>query len=803
MRIFFLLFSCLAFGQFTLTVEDATSRQPLEQVQLRCGDMPMVFTDARGKASFLKPCNTLQIKAEGYLPKLISVDSSQVVSLEKIKTNQIEAVNLTDNSDPRALAILRKALEHFKENTPANQASYSFTAYNKFSIDFDRDSIKDFQNFIQEHLDTLSVKPGIESPSSDKPSLAFWKKKKWQATSSMFLGERLLHYKYKKSEGQHIDIVDTKVSGLEKPVYQAITRLTNIDRIPSVLKEESWRFYRFYLSDSILYQGRKTYVINFRRAIHEINLENMASKRFLGTVYIDKATYGIAQFIQYSNKSSELNYTATWRYLHGSWFLKDEMVRVKLGSLKSPNPTKHAPKKEFGRYLTLESYFYDFKVPDNELTKKDFKGYSVAMENYGGQVLAAQRPIALTPRQKNAYPVVDSIFKAKHYSTWIHKGASVLGGALRFGILDFPIDKLVDINQYEGFRLGLGLKLNSKFNRYISPDAYAAYGFRDHTWKYGFGVDVHTSQQREAFFRLAYRDDVEAAGRFNTTLWPGMMRWQNSTASMGTYNFYHFKGASLSYEDHWSDNLTFKILLGKQDERALFPYAYKNMKGSFTNTHLNISLKYAVGSKSMMTPDGQYTIDEGRPLFFIHFEKGIAGWGGQFDYSRWDVLAVHGFKTSLGHTGIRLFGGYFSGEAPIWKSFEAGGARSNKTNFFNKFSFNTFLGFPTMPSGRFYNDRFLGFYLRHRIPWSFRGLLGEVSAINAIYKGVIGDFKHPEYHQLLFGPTQRWYQEVGVEWDSFLTSFVNLGFFYRVGFYNTRKFQDNFAVQLRVKLLQF
>jgi hypothetical protein len=54
-----------------------------------------------------------------------------------------------------------------------------------------------------------------------------------------------------------------------------------------------------------------------------------------------------------------------------------------------------------------------------------------------------------------------------------------------------------------------------------------------------------------------------------------------------------------------------------------------------------------------------------------------------------------------------------------------------------------------------------------------------------LYCGTIGDMKHPEYHQFKFKKLDHLYQEVGLEWNNFLSSYFNLGLFYRVGYYAT------------------
>ncbi len=64
--------------------------------------------------------------------------------------------------------------------------------------------------------------------------------------------------------------------------------------------------------------------------------------------------------------------------------------------------------------------------------------------------------------------------------------------------------------------------------------------------------------------------------------------------------------------------------------------------------------------------------------------------------------------------------------------------------------------------------------------------------------------KNPEYHVVEnFSPLNHLYLEIGFEYNNFLSSRFNLAFFYRVGYYATSNFKDNFGVQLKLKLLEF
>ena len=164
-------------------------------------------------------------------------------------------------------------------------------------------------------------------------------------------------------------------------------------------------------------------------------------------------------------------------------------------------------------------------------------------------------------------------------------------------------------------------------------------------------------------------------------------------------------------------------------------------------------------------------------------------------------MILHSFKTAAGRTGIRLYGGLSSNESPIQHQFAMNGLSSWESKF--NFNLTSFLGFITMPAGKYYNDRFAGIYLTHRLPFYFKSIGQNTSSFDVVYRGVIGNMKNPEYHQFDFQKLDHLYQEVGLEWNNFMSSFFNLGVFYRVGYYNVDSFKDNFGVQFKLKFLEF
>lgn len=369
-------------------------------------------------------------------------------------------------------------------------------------------------------------------------------------------------------------------------------------------------------------------------------------------------------------------------------------------------------------------------------------------------------------------------------------------------MIDFDLTKFISYDKYQGIRLGAGIKLNEKFNKTFSPDGYFGYGFKDHHWKYGVGLDIKLSDKRTSVFRIDYVDDVFAAGRFNNTMWDAMMRFSDINLDLHNGNFYKNQkwGASFLYDI--SNSLSMKVAVNKEKQEALFDYQYKNAGNRFDNTSATLSLKFSPNDKNIMTPSGKYTYEKGFPQVFMNYEQGFKTLGGDLDYQRLDLLLIHQFRSKLGYTNVKFFGGISSGTAPIWKNFEiAGQTDNNADKWSSKISTPTNLGFATMPAGTFFTDKFVAFHVSQYLPFRFKTFGDRYSNIEIEYQSAIGDFKNRGDHQFNFQVLDHYYQEVGLIWNRFLGRSFGVGFSYRLGYYQTSQFKDNFGVQFRLNVL--
>lgn len=809
----FLFFTVLFFGQMQLKVFNKNNKKPIQNAAVYCDDNLLGKTNHEGVVNFKTKCKKAEILASNFEDALVDVKKTMEVSLQPLseKVDNIDRVVINDKSDPRALKILDEVNKKAKENSPKSLDSYQFKSYSKFSIDVDKDSIDTFKNFLAIRKDSLSKvdhKNFKQKEGEKKDSLINEDFLSASQESQMFLWEKATEYKYSKKFGEKTNIIDNRMSGFKNPIYEVLAfNFSNLDRTPRQLRPENRELFNFYLSDTLQLDGRKTYVIKFKEITDK---KKQNPRKFNGKIYVDAQSFALKKFESVNKKQNEGNIVSVWKPINNKWFLDYEDIKLKMGdqsfktskkdSLKEGEKVKYN-KKKFGNYLYVKTRFFDFDL--NEVQKaSDFKGYSLEMKSSDGSLLQKYRTDSLTTRESATYTKIDSFVQKHDFEKKLGFLTQLMRGNLRYKMIDFDLTKIFSYDKYQGVRLGAGIKLNEKFNKTFSPDGYFGYGFKDHHWKYGLGLDVKLSTKKTSVFRIDYVDDVFAAGRFSNNMWDMMMKVSDLNLDLHNATFYKSQkwGASFLYDI--SNSLSMKIAVNKEKQQALFDYQYKNMGNGFDNVSTTLSLKFAPNDKNIMTPSGKYTYEKSYPQFFVNYEKGFEALGGDLDYHRLDALVIHQFRSKLGYTNIKLFGGISSGTAPIWKNFEIAGQKDQISDkWYSNINTPSNLGFITMPSGTFFADKFVGFKISQYLPFRFKTFGTKYSNIELEYQSAIGGFKNRADHQFNFQVLDHYYQEVGFVWNRFLGRSFGVGLSYRLGYYQTSQFKDNLGIKIRFNVL--
>lgn len=810
---FFALFAICVFGQIQFKILNKENKQPISNASIYCEDNLLGKTDTKGALTISTKCRKVEVLANNFDDAQFDVKKTNDYFLKPSseKGSNIDKIVITDKSDPRALRILDELNKRAKQNSPKSLETYNFISYSKLSMDVDKDSIDTFKDFLAIRKDSLSKVEKIEkkqTASEKKDSLMGEEFLDASTESQMFLWEKATEHKYSQKFGDKTNIIDNRMSGFKNPIYEALAlNISNLDRVPRQLKPENRKLFNFYLSDTIQLDGRKTFVIKFKEIT---NKKKQNPRKFNGKIYVDTETYALKKFESTNKKQSDGNLVSVWKPIDNKWYLDYEDIKVKMGSQSFNTSKKDSVKKgeyqkynrkKFGNYLYVKNRFFDFKINENQKAS-DFNGYSLEVKNSDGSLLEKYRTDSLTVRESATYTKLDSFVQKHDFEKKLSFLTNLMRGNLRYKMIDFDLTKFVSSNKYEGFRLGTGVKLNEKFSTTFSPDAYFGYGFKDHTWKFGLGLDTRLSKKRTSILRLEYVDDVFAAGRFSNNQWDMRMKFSDINLDLHNANFYKSQKLGASYLYDLSNSLSLKVGINSEKQSALFDYQYKDWDNDFRNVSTTLSLKYAPNDKNVMTPGGKLTIENSYPQVYFNYERGSEFLGGKLNYDRLDALFIHQFRSKIGYTNLKLFGGISSGSAPIWKNFEIAGQRDAVSDqWYSATSTPTNLGFTTMPSGTFFADRFVGFQVSQSLPFRFKTIGNRFSTIELKYQSAIGDFKNREDHHFNFQVLDHYYQEVGIMWNNFLGRSLGVGFSYRLGHYQTSQFKDNFGLQLRLSAL--
>ena len=662
----FLFFSVLSFSQSKIIVKNSADESVISGATVSCNNKMIGKTDRDGNLSFRTKCKKVEVSAPGYYEDEVVTDKVMEIFLSKAdpKMQNIQTVIVEDKSDPLALAILKKVNENYKANSPRSLDSYSFKSYEKISLDLDQDSIAAYNSFLEKRLDSLRTLPlKSQKEKEKKDSLESQYVAQLMGKSKMFLWERASEFLYSHKYGEKINVLDNRVSGLKQPIYEMMTLRSNRNQIPREIREENRSLYRFFLTDSLDIEGRKNFVIRFR----EVDFKQPPKRRkFNGYLYVDAETYALKKIESNSRKKSEGSITSIWQPKDGKWFLLKENLKIRMGTTNFDLPApaeandkeskNKKPQQKFGNYVYMTADYFDFKSPIDD-SPKNFRGYTMEVQNSDGSLLESFRTDSLTAREKETYTKIDSVGRKYNLDEKINIFSGLVKGNIRIGNIDFDASRIIAYNEYEHFRLGAAAKLNEKFNRYISPDAYFAYGFGDRAWKYGAGVDVRTTTRKNSFFRAEYFHDVMAAGSFSQNLWNFRMKIMNSGVTLNNASFYKFDGFRISYQNDITNGITLNFAARKATEEAGFEYNFKNLGNKFEAFSSVITLKFSPNSRNIMTPGGKYTYDQRFPELYLNYEQGFKAAGGDFSFSRFDAMFAHNFKTTFGVTGFRLYGG--------------------------------------------------------------------------------------------------------------------------------------------------
>lgn len=412
-----------------------------------------------------------------------------------------------------------------------------------------------------------------------------------------------------------------------------------------------------------------------------------------------------------------------------------------------------------------------------------------------------QNPKGLSTEEISAYRLIDSVIQAEKGEKEFSKLELLINRNFTIGRFNFPLEKLINYNVYEGFRLGLGLMTNDKMSKYFSVGGYYGYGFTDKAWKYGGDLilKLHEGSESKIHFSYAY-DVIEKAGySFLETpdLKSSEIFRKYMIEDMDLIEKYQvsFSFLSLQY-------LTTKIFYEQSHICSTDNYTYGSSLNESTNRfifdEIGIQFRYAYNEKFIRTLKTKYSLGTNFPVLSGNITKGTNWLDGEFEYTKYEAKITKTFKTKIpGKTKLTFIGGLVDREIPISKIYNGHGS-------YQPFSIEAENSFGTMRMDEFYSDKFVSIFFKHNFGQLFQTKLfsPELAVINNYGIATLSN-KNYHFDSKEIKSYDKGYYECGLLINSILKpSFLGYGFglFYRYGPYSFEKTSDNFSYKLSLTI---
>ncbi|MFP4665105.1 MAG: DUF5686 family protein, partial [Bacteroidales bacterium] len=553
--ILFLILPGIALAQESLRgrVTDSISGDPMAFVnviynQERQGtttDLDGYFiVPDKSKADFLK-CSFV-----GYETKRIPIpEAKDYVEIQlKPKAFQLDEVTVLPGENP-AHRIIKNAVAMRDEHAPHNLENYRYTSYSKFYMSLQTDSMK------------KKIEQDTAGRIADTSSLV--KTVEFFDNNHLFMMESVTDKQFSSPDKEKETVLASRVSGLKNPAftylaseYQSFSFYRKSIEVGgqefvSPLCNNSHKKYFFLLQDSLYNQaGDTSFVISFKPK------QGTTFKGLQGRITITSDHWAIENVIAEPMEGSEgFDIKIQQKYektdsLH--WFpvqLNTDFIlpfasassnSLSIGTTE--NSTNTAPMigvgKTYIRNIRINTDSTDLLrggtsiVYDKSMAKRDSLWWK------------QQRHEQLDDRETKTYRLIDSVGEEIKLDRMVEIMEIIATGGIPWGVVNIKLNDLFWYNEYEGYRLGLGLETNRRLSEYFKLNAYGAYGFRDKKLKYGGGLSLYPLKNKRLRLNAGWSHDLRFSNQVSF-----------QPAMLSTESFRYLFINNMDWYDTWSASI--------------------------------------------------------------------------------------------------------------------------------------------------------------------------------------------------------------------------------------------------------
>lgn len=825
-----LLFPFYAFSQYQISgkVIDSKSKKPLVFANVIVNKTNGTLTDIDGffQINSNKPISEITISYVGYSTKkiLINNGSKKYITITlKASIENLNEVLITAKENP-ALKIIRNAIKNReKNNIETNLNSFKFNAYNKILVTANPDSLSGKIDSIYKIKSGKKVFLKLDSSN--------YKFRKEIENKHLYISEKISEYKFQKGKKKKEIILASRMAGLQQPLYEffAITLqdFSFYNQFYTVagtkyynpIANNALKHYSYKILDTVKNSVGKSVAIYFKPKLNKkvLGIE--------GVLYLDQKSFAITKAIVELKGIIHIKATQNFVYEKSNniWFPSYQEVLLKKGVNKKQislfggivnfsetekndsiqNTKKNSPDAITYFISKTQNFNIELNKPVNVNKSSSTIQFKDDAAHKSANFWNMYRTDSITDRDKKTYYVLDSLAKKEHIEHKIKLARSILKGYYPTKYIDLNLGKIINLNNYEGLRLGFGGVTNNQFSSKFKLESYIAYGTKDADYKYSFGGSIRLNKETNTWFSTNYTNDIKEAASLdfiaeNTSFSPINPR------NLNISKFYNYKTISIGIKHDIQPNFETKLQLSAGDYNPVFDYQFisptKNLR-KYQLSLATIGFQYNPKSEYMNSPIGKLKIKDKYPQFTFQIAKSFENiLQSDFNFTQINLRILENIKPlKKGITKILIEGGIVFGDAPISHLFNSAPNYTFKNPWRKRINLAGTNSFETMGYNEFISDRFVAIHIKHLLKpiKLFKNFKPQFTLVT---RAVIGNINNPSYQTgIQFKSLKKGYFESGLELNSLFKGF-GLSAHYRYGAYSNPIWSDNLAVKLTFKL---
>ena len=738
----------------------------------------------------------LEFHSLGYFDTVITFQSGQdlIVSLVE-KTTQLKEAIVIAGENP-AITIVKKAIANRDLNNPEKNYSFTYKTYSKMVFG------------PEVGLDDDDIVLSESSSENDSDNYQFQQAMK---RHYFFITESVTERKHIPPNKSFENVIANRFSGLSNPAFSMIASEFQpfsyysdyVDIIGlkymSPLARNSYKNYVFVLQDSVFNQNDTVYTIYFQPK------KGQNFNGLIGTMSISTNRYAIKNIkVKQANPASNMQVSLEQmsEFIDGKQWFPVQFNTHLIMKLDNSN-TGGAPGLDFFN-AKGKTYVKDIVV-GVDLSKHDFPNVELELsENANHQSKEywdSQRKRPLTGKEENTYVVIDSIGEKLKFDKKMLVVEALATGLIPIGVVSIEVDKLVDYNEFEGVRLGLGMRTNDKISKWVSVGAYAAYGFNDVHWKYGGDVKFKLYPKNDIELGFKYMNDVTPSG--------GNAFYKPPPFELRSYSDLYITRMDKveGYQGYFSFRMLRdfqnKLFFNSYSQSHQYPFVYApggdpvlNNQNSFQRAELGWTFRFGYKEKYIRTFNQNVSLGTKSPYLWMRLAYGSKVLGGTFDYTKLDARISKTYLVKgFGKFGFQLDAGTIMGDVPSTMFHYGRGMRVSGFNLYIENSFNT------MAPNEFISQHYASAHVHHSFGPLYKTTYSalELSVISSAGWGTID--QTDAYLGHTAQTMEKGFFESGLLFDNILvsnTSGMGMGVFYRYGPYALPEVKDNFGFSFTV-----